>query len=73
MGSVSLRPRLKRLRHAMVESKGRQRETGWSSLVWCHGNDRRAEKADVEKKQRAAMGDDTPAEVREELLKTTKR
>ena len=57
----------------MVESKGRQRETGWSSLAWCHENDRRAGKADVEEKQRAAMVEDTPAEVREEPLKTTKR
>ena len=52
-----------------VESKGRQRETIWSSFAWCHESDRRAGNADVEKNQRAAVIEDIPTEVREEPLK----
>ena len=52
-----------------MESKGRQRETGWSSLAWCHENDRRAGNAGVEENQRAAKVEDIPTEMREEPLK----
>ena len=53
----------------MVESKGRQRETVWSSLAWCHESDRRAGNAGGEESQRAAVVEDIPAEVREDPLK----
>ena len=52
-----------------MESKGRQRETIWSSLAWCHENDRRAGNAGVEENQRAAKVEDIPTEMREEPLK----
>ena len=56
-------------RPSTVASKGRQRETLWSSLAWCHENDRRAGNAGVEENQQAAKVEDIPTEMREEPLK----